>query len=347
VNFADVVGQERAIATLRAAAAHGRLHHALLFAGPEGIGKRTTALALAAFLLCKRPTADDSCGECPACIQVTSGTHADLYFLKLEVDEEGKSKKSVSIDQVRALQGSLARAALGGGRKVVIVDEAQGLTEPAQNAFLKTLEEPPSGSLIVLVARNASALTPTVRSRCQTVPFVPLADGDVERCLRERGRSAEDAKSLAAFAEGSLGVALDSDAAAIEEAEKRLAAILDSAASAGYSAAVQAAQDLIRNETVADVPLLLRVLRRRLRAAAGVAKAAELTRSGKTVSLTASLKAAEHAYRASMDIRRNANAALALERMWLEIGAALGTLPPYSPNRPGPAELTASSRLGE
>ncbi|MGH7858874.1 MAG: DNA polymerase III subunit delta', partial [Candidatus Binatia bacterium] len=130
MKLAEILGQERAVSILRESIERGRLHHALLFSGPEGIGKRTTAFALAARLLCES-RADDSCGACPACVQVRgletdSGTrHPDLYFETLETNERGKPRKNVSIDQVRELQVALGRSALGGGKKIAIIDEAQ------------------------------------------------------------------------------------------------------------------------------------------------------------------------------------------------------------------------------
>ncbi|MGH7821865.1 MAG: hypothetical protein ACREQ9_19045, partial [Candidatus Binatia bacterium] len=205
-------------------------------------------------------------------------------------------------------------------------------------AFLKTLEEPPAGVLIVLIADAASALTATIRSRCQQLSFAPLPTEAVERILVERhGRSAEDARWLAARAEGSPGLALAVEVEKLRRAERALCELLDGWRGREYrevAAAVQllagqgpGARSPIAGDAVAGpsgLPLLMRLLRLRLRAAAGLAPHAELTVPAETVTLEAALSAAEQAYRTSVDLQANANAALALERMWLRIGQTLG-----------------------
>ena len=339
MKLSEVVGQERAIAVLRESIARGRLHHALLFAGPEGVGKRATALALAARLLCEQG-GDDGCGECETCRGCEACADPEtapknpvtgLHFETFErpdpekpVSERNRPRKTIGIDQVRSLQGALTLSALRGRPKIAIVDEAQALTPEAQNAFLKTLEEPPGNTIVILVARNAGALLPTVRSRCQRIPFTPLPDALVERLLRERhGRSAEDARRLAAWAAGSPGLALAVDAKELADAERRLEELLDGWKGHGYSEVRDAVDALTAQAEPLGLSLLLHLLRRRLRRAAGVGRETELTPPGKTGSLDSVLRAARHAYRAAVDLERNANPSIALERMWLGIGESL------------------------
>ena len=325
VPLSQILGQEPVVEMLRQALATGKLHHALLFVGPEGVGKRTTASALAARLLCGSPVGADACGRCAACAQVAVGSHADFRCEGFFFDERKKDRsESMVIEQMRGLQSFLGGRALAGGRKVAILEEAHALTEEAQNALLKTLEEPPRGSLIVLVCHNASKLQLTVRSRCQRVAFAPLAPAVVETILR-RGLELpdEDARFLAIHSEGSLAFA--ADPALFREAHERIVKLLAGVDARSYVAAAAAAKELL--STAKGVPLdlkvLLGLLRRRMRACAGLEGSAQLTRPGKTGTLVDALHAVEAAYGAVVDLGRNANRRLATERMWLRIGESL------------------------
>lgn len=198
----DVQGQERAITQLRHALAQQRLAHALIFAGPPGIGKRTTALALAQALLCGDEPGR-GCDFCEDCHLVEAGTHPDLLVEDMDkAREERATASQLSITQVRRLRSSLALQAIRGKRKIAILEPAEKLGVDAQNALLKTLEEPPAGSTLVLVCANPSALLPTIRSRCQTLLFAPLPVAALEQLLERQG--VEGAAELAALADGSL-----------------------------------------------------------------------------------------------------------------------------------------------
>ena len=323
LKLSEILGQDRVVAMLRQAITRNTLHHALLFVGPEAVGKRTTALALARHLLC-RAGGVDACGECTACIQAAAGTHPDLHRESFPRDDQGRTRERMGIEQVRAMQVTLGSRALAGGKKIAIFEEAQTLTEEAQNAFLKTLEEPPGDALILLVAHNASALRPTVRSRCQRIAFSPLPPAIVEATLRDRlGRSAEEAQLLAAYSEGSLTFA--ADPARLRAAHERVVALLAKADSRSYHDAVLAAREVLTTPKgiPLDLKLVLALLRNHLRARAGIPDAMKLTSFGKTGSLLGALHATEAAYAAVVDLGRNANRSLASERMWLRIGESL------------------------
>jgi DNA polymerase-3 subunit delta' len=320
-KLSSLLGQDAVVAMLRQGLARGALPHALLFVGPEGVGKRTTALALAAERMCTAGLGE-ACGRCAACVQVAAGTHPDLRREGLGVDERGERRERVLIEQVRAVQSFLGGQALAGRGKVAIFEEAQALTEDAQNALLKTLEEPPRGSLIVLVSHNASRLLPTVRSRCQRAAFVPLSVETISAILHERlGIAAEEAQVLSRYSEGSL--ALAADRASLQAAHERATRILEAAHSGSYPEVVGTVRESLT--THRGVPLemkaLLGIVRRRMRASAGLVDPAELTPRGKTESLGAALHAAEAVYAAVVDFGRNANRSLAAERMALRIGA--------------------------
>ncbi|MGH7805388.1 MAG: DNA polymerase III subunit delta', partial [Candidatus Binatia bacterium] len=218
-RFTDIVGQDSAVRMLREAVASGRVHHALLFSGPRGVGKRVTADALAARIFCERP-AEDACGSCDSCVRLAAGTHPDLHVVEPGGDAAESSKRrtqTISIDQMRALQIALGRRPFVASRRIAIVDDAESMTIPAQNALLKTLEEPPGNTLLVLVAENAAALTATVRSRCQRVSFRPLSADAIEAALARRSVTGADARFLAEHAAGSLGRAMTLDPAKLRE----------------------------------------------------------------------------------------------------------------------------------
>jgi DNA polymerase-3 subunit delta' len=202
-TFAKIRGQDRTRDFLRSAARRDRLAHALLFAGADGIGKFSLALAFATWLLCDTG-GDDACGECSACRQTAAGSHPDVLVLGVAA-----GKKEIGVDRARELKRFTQLQPVSGRFKVGIIDGAHTLNIAAQNALLKTLEDPPPRSILILVANNADALLPTVRSRLHRVPFAPLSEDDVVAVLTgQHGLDAKAARELAVLAEGSPGRAL-------------------------------------------------------------------------------------------------------------------------------------------
>jgi DNA polymerase-3 subunit delta' len=139
-----------------------KLPHAIMFTGPKGIGKRHLAESLAQLLLCITPIEGTPCGKCRSCMLNKVGNHPDFIVLE---PEEGS--KGIKVDQVRALIDDLGKTAQQGGYKVVILEPAEGMNANAANALLKSLEEPAANTLLILVCHAASAVLPTIRSRCQ------------------------------------------------------------------------------------------------------------------------------------------------------------------------------------
>ena len=165
-----VRGHDGVLAGFRAASAGGRLGQAYVFVGPDGVGKRLFALELAKALLCERPPAPlAACDHCPACAQVAAGTHPDVFTVRTP-----KDKHELPVDEIRAFSAQMAMKPTRGGRKVGIVVDADDFNESSANAFLKTLEEPPPGSLLILLATGLDRQLPTILSRCQVVRFSPL-----------------------------------------------------------------------------------------------------------------------------------------------------------------------------
>lgn len=235
----DILAQAPAVSVLRAAYSTGRLPHALLFAGPEGVGKGTTAEALAQLFLCTSPITSpansvDGCGTCESCTLFAAGTHSDFHrvYRQLARIEKSEAKaRDLSVDVIRdfLLEPASRSAQLGNG-KVFLVEEADTMNPQAQNALLKTLEEPHGKTLIILLASQPGALLPTIRSRCQPVYFAPIPDTDLAAYLISHGTSPENAKDLARLAAGSLGLALRLASpellATVKELESRLTTTL-------------------------------------------------------------------------------------------------------------------------
>jgi DNA polymerase-3 subunit delta' len=207
VPWANVLGHDGVVEELRQAAAHRRFPHALLFIGPEGVGKRTFALALAQALLCERSSEAslEPCGECPSCHQVTAGTHPDVLMVAKPED-----RQDLPIKVIRDLCLDLGMKPMHGSRRLAIVDDADELNEESANAFLKTLEEPPPGSVLILLGTSAELQLETVVSRCRVVRFDPLPENDLVQILLDRKtvRDRTDALRLARLGEGSVSRAL-------------------------------------------------------------------------------------------------------------------------------------------
>jgi DNA polymerase III subunit delta' len=178
-----------AVAQLSAAWASRHLPHALLMHGAAGLGKRQLAAWLAASVLCDRGTQVlGSCGDCASCRLIAAGSHADLLWVLLE---EGKLQ--LSVDQIRAVSERLSKTSYRQGYKIAIIDPAHQMSVPAANALLKTLEEPPANTLLVLLSSQPSLLPPTVASRCQRIAIVRPTRPAALQWLREQQVSADAA----------------------------------------------------------------------------------------------------------------------------------------------------------
>lgn len=205
MTFTDIIGHDRPLNIIRRAIANGTLAHAYLFSGDEGIGKRMTALALAAAVNCHDPGPEGGCGACPSCRKVASFSHPDVYMVVPDGSE-------IKIDQIRQVQADLALRPFEGRKKALIVDGAESMKDASANAFLKTLEEPPGDALIILITPMPQGLLQTIRSRCQEIKFHPLPRRTLEDILaRKRGPSEGDARLIAALSRGSLGRGLEMD----------------------------------------------------------------------------------------------------------------------------------------
>jgi len=190
--FRDIKGQERAVEFFRRAVNANKLAHAYLFLGPEGLGKTLLAKNLAKFINCENPAMEDNrkadcCDLCNSCHKIEGRNHPDIHW----VESAGRADK-ISIDDIRLVQKEISLKAYEGKWKVFIILEAQKMTEQAANCLLKTLEEPPSSSLIILSAEGLSGLLPTIISRCQAIKFYPQGYEKLNKdALAEKNRLIE------------------------------------------------------------------------------------------------------------------------------------------------------------
>ncbi|MGB8931625.1 MAG: DNA polymerase III subunit delta' [Anaeromyxobacteraceae bacterium] len=339
--FSEVIAQERALSSLRSALRRGTLHHAYLFGGPEGVGKARVAMLLAQAANCEGGSAgpggyrDDPCGECSPCQKIEKGIHPDVTVLSEERVMvkagrwEAKSGRSPSrdivVDQVRDLvDHRLAMRRFEGRRRFVVIDPADAMNPQAQNALLKTLEEPPDDTTLVLVASSPDSLLPTIRSRCLRVPFAPIPAEAIAARLVAEGHAGDRARLAAAISGGSFGRALALDDDELGErrtAVERVAALAPDDPMGWLALARE--EGAKREETEALCELLLVWLRDVAVAQAGGDALALADLDAVTSGVAAAIEPSEtlrrrdEVTRTLAGLRQNAQPVLALERLFI------------------------------
>ncbi len=346
--FQTIAGHARAKEILARAIERDRVPPALLVTGRDGVGRCLVATELAKAINCRQPPpnlpreaggagGELPCGVCVPCAKIASGTHPD--FVRVEL-EDGKSE--ISIAQVRALIDELALAPVEAKKRVFIIDHAELMNDNAQDALLKSLEEPPARSHLILVARHESALLRTIQSRCFLLALGELDVEETTKVLLAKGVEAGEARLRAAWSGGSPGVALrERHLDRVESARKLVEALaggeaqknpLAVAADLIARAAPKNVEPSVRREGALDVTDLLgRVLRdalaratspeARLLSGADPKSAERLARAGadRIASAIDSVQKTEEA------IANNQNVNLALEGLVLDVSAALET----------------------
>lgn len=216
----QIFGQDAAQADFLDAFASGRMHHAWLLTGPQGVGKATLAWRMARFLLATPPPGDGLFTDAPASLDISpdhpvarrlaAGSEPGLAHVTRSVSEKtGRMRNEIVVEDIRNLHRFLALSAADGGPRVVIVDAADEMNASAANALLKMLEEPPVLTTLLLVSHQPTALLPTIRSRCRVLRLAPLGAQDMQAALAQAGTDLPDnPDQLAALAAGSVGGAL-------------------------------------------------------------------------------------------------------------------------------------------
>jgi DNA polymerase-3 subunit delta' len=229
--FREIAGHDHLKELIPRAAFGGSLPPSLIFAGPSGVGKAMMALALAQCVNClsvrtlEPSGAPDACGECASCRRIARGVHADV--LRIEPGETG----SIKIEQIREAIERAAYRPFEGRRRVVIIDQAEQMGGPSQDALLKTLEEPPNASTFILVTDTPDMLLPTIRSRCQRLRFGRLSPADVAEVLMHgHGYAEPEARAAASLSDGSVGQALEEGSEDFVEARGAALQLLETVA---------------------------------------------------------------------------------------------------------------------
>lgn len=246
-GFTQLIGQSALARRLLTALEQDRIAHAVIFAGPPGSGKRTAASIYARALLC-RGEGRKPCDICPSCRKVFAGSHPDLHVVK------PKEGEPYGVDVARALQSQLYVRPYEGGRVVIIVENAHELTVPAQNALLKTLEEPPGHAVLMLLAETLSPLLPTVLSRCAVYKMARLSPGQMISVLTSRGyESNARTAHAAAMGDGRPGRALQllEDGDYWELKDRAMAVLEGLVAARRLAGAIRFAQD--NRDRAADI----------------------------------------------------------------------------------------------
>jgi len=203
MGFEDIMGHERVKKILKKSLQKKKIPNSMLFCGPEGVGKRGMAFALAKAINCERKK-DDACEACSSCKAIDAGNHPDV----MEIQPDGEV---IKIEQMRTLRQVAYLKPMVGKKRIFIVDEAEKMTEEAANSLLKILEEPPLFSYIILVTQNPYLVTSTIKSRCQILNFPPVSSQDIEKILLDRGYEEEKARVISLFVQGNLNKALNLD----------------------------------------------------------------------------------------------------------------------------------------
>ncbi len=305
---------------LRQAVSSGQVAHAYLFFGPSGVGKFRAAFAFAALILCEEGGAD-ACGRCRSCGMLARGFHPDLVLVETEPD-----KKVLRVELVRIMEQKLALTAVGGkGVKVAIIRDAEEMNKAAQSALLKTLEEPPANSVLVLVCNNRFSLQRTVLSRCQAVGFESLGAEQIERALiQNHGHTPQHARLLAAFSEGSLGVALGLDEKFLSDGRPKLIDAVRSLPGGGFSGVEALAARLAREKDIdGSLAVLLSFYRDQVRYGLLGARArvqnSDLTPWEPAPSWQRGLRCLEDVYDTFIALKANANKRLTLEALFVKL----------------------------
>ncbi|MGE5472886.1 MAG: DNA polymerase III subunit delta' [Ignavibacteriales bacterium] len=199
MNFKNYIGQEKIIQTLQGILKENKLSHAYMFEGADGMGKFNLAKIFAQAVLCEQ--SNEPCGKCSSCIKFMSNNHPDFYTIS-------PKGLSIGVDEIRKLQDDIIIKPIESERKVYIIDKADKMTEQAQNCLLKTLEEPPGDSLMILCVQNTASMLKTILSRCVSFKFDIYKPEQIKEILKTHNIINEESLEMSSlFSQGILGKA--------------------------------------------------------------------------------------------------------------------------------------------
>ena len=341
--FDGILGHERNKQGLLKALAQGRIHHAWLFSGRSGIGKRQVLLRLAQLLNCEQSRlgaglqALAACGECRHCHRIDLEQHPDFEHIVPD-------GRTLRIQQIRALQKKITFHPYEARWRVVLIEDAHKMRVEAANALLKTLEEPTEGTIIVLLTDQHHRLLPTIISRCQTLRFSPFSALDLRAFLLQRDVTPEHAQLISVLAQGSLGRALElSQSDVLDEQLEHLAAIRDIQMRGILPAMSFAAQLGKSREQVPTAMTILRAYFRDLMLLCAGIEADKLCFNGQIERLRDDAKhydverlgqIIDAIDETELAIEGNVHAQLSLESLFLDIAAIQRSRPPLRRRRP-------------
>ena len=229
--FDRILGQEQPKKILKNALQSSNVAHAYLFHGQESIGKKQIAIELAKSLNCASPIKGDACDECTSCRKIENRTHPDFFFVEPIKNTPTAREAVIKIEAIRELQRKLAFHPYEGKVKAAIIDNADLMNLQAANSFLKTLEEPPSATILILISSNPFKLLPTLISRCQTIQFQSLTHENIKKILKEIMTDQMIGNDTLAFrtlrSRGSVKKALAEDIENIVNIRKEIVSLLE------------------------------------------------------------------------------------------------------------------------
>ena len=329
----DVIGHRRLLERLGAHALRGDVAHAYGLSGPRSIGKRTAALRIAQTLNCDTPdAAAGGCGTCRACRKIAEGTHPDVILVTRNDD-----RRDIMIEQVREMQNDLSLRPLEGRRRVVIVDDAADMSEHAEVALLKTLEEPPSHAVLMLLTPTPERLLDTIRSRIQALAFRLVATAEIVEGLRARFGASAEKHAAAAGGRPGLAITLATDEAARTERrrlESEFYTLMGSGLTDRFAWAAALADDSDARRRTRQIERRLvewgELVRDAALVAQGVDRAMRPDRAADSAKLAGSVAARElvdtallmEQLRRDLDFNANARAMLELLALRMPYGAA-------------------------
>jgi len=231
--FDSILGQDLPKQILSRALQNGSVAHAYLFYGPQSIGKKLMALEFAKALNCKQDGPQSAYGECTSCSKINRGLHPDIFTVEPVKSTPTARESFIKIDPIRELQRKLSYLAYEGWTKVAIIDGAESMNLQAANTFLKTLEEPPGKTIIIMIASNPNQLLPTIISRCQAVKFHPLTTNQVKEVLMKKLEAdpelfpQDELQTRASRSMGQVSSALDEEHLQLSQYRSELLGLID------------------------------------------------------------------------------------------------------------------------